>query len=61
MGFQEVLGLATETRPGDSGIRSCQLDGSRKWLNPRGAAENRKNQEKRVGFKIIHHKLEMSQ
>ena len=59
--FQEVLGLVIKTHPGDSGSRPCQLGGSRKCLSPRGAVENRKNQEKRVGLKTIHHKLEMSQ
>lgn len=60
-GFQEVLGLAITTHPGGSGSRPCQLGGSRNCLSPRGAVENRKNQEKRVGFKTTHHKLEMSQ
>lgn len=59
--FQEVLGLVIKTHPGDSGSRPCQLGGSRKCLSPGGAVENRKNQEKRVGLKTIHHRLEMSQ
>lgn len=59
-GFQEVLGPAV-TAPDRLGKQALPTWREQKMSFPKGCCRKQEKQEGRVGFKTIHHKLEMSQ